>query len=89
MNRKKIGPFLLSGLMIGPILGSGIILLPPPLAYGKLGTGSIWSWVTIMGLGAIFAMIFSKLSILHPGDGGMTIAIEQAMGAVSNYMHRF
>ncbi len=78
MNRK-IGPFLLSGLMIGPILGSGIILLPP-LAYGKLGTGSIWSWVIIMGLGAIFAMIFSTLSILHPGDGGMTIAIEQAMG---------
>lgn len=76
---KKIGPLLLSGLMIGPILGSGVVLLPP-LAYGKLGTATIWSWVIIMLLGALFAMIFSKLSILHPGDGGMTIAIEQALG---------
>lgn len=76
---KKIGPLLLSGLMIGPILGSGVILLPP-LAYGKLGTATIWSWIIIMVLGALFAMIFSKLSVLHPGDGGMTIAIEQALG---------
>jgi APA family basic amino acid/polyamine antiporter len=76
---KKIGPLLLSGLMIGPILGSGIILLPP-LAYSKLGTASIWSWIIIMVLGALFAMIFSKLSVIHPGDGGMTIAIEQALG---------
>ena len=76
---KKIGPLLLSGLMIGPILGSGIILLPP-LAYGKLGASSLWAWVIIMALGAIFAVIFSKLSILYPGDGGMTIAIEKSIG---------
>ncbi|WP_432665262.1 amino acid permease [Wukongibacter baidiensis] len=77
--KKKIGPLLLSGLMIGPILGSGIILLPP-LAYGKLGNSAIWSWIVIMTLGAIFAMIFSKLSTMYPGDGGMTIAIEKSLG---------
>jgi len=77
--KNKIGPLLLSGLMIGPILGSGVILLPP-LAYGKLGTATLWSWIIIMALGAIFAMIFSKLSILYPGDGGMTIAIEKSIG---------
>lgn len=77
--KKKIGPLLLSGLMIGPILGSGIILLPP-LAYGKLGSSAIWSWIIIMTLGALFAMIFSKLSIIYPGDGGMTIAIEKSLG---------
>lgn len=78
-TNKKIGPFLLSGLMVGPILGSGIVLLPP-LAYGLLGKGSIWAWLIIMALGALFAMIFSKLSILHPGDGGMTNAIEVFLG---------
>ncbi len=78
MNRK-IGPLLLSGLMIGPILGSGIILLPP-LAYGQLGKTSIWAWLTMMVLGALFAIVFAKLTILHPGDGGMTNAIEQAFG---------
>lgn len=76
---QKIGPIRMSGLMIGPILGSGVILLPP-LAYAKLGAGSIWSWIIIMVLGAFFAMLFTKLSILFPGDGGMTIAIEKAFG---------
>jgi APA family basic amino acid/polyamine antiporter len=65
--------------MIGPILGSGVVLLPP-MAYGMLGGRSIWAWLVIMGLGALFAMIFAKLTVLHPGDGGMTNAIEASLG---------
>jgi len=76
---KKIGPLLLSGLMIGPILGSGIVLLPP-LAYGRIGGWSIWAWVIIMVLGVLFAISFSKLTILKPGDGGMTNAIQESLG---------
>ncbi|MCH4886525.1 APC family permease [Acidaminobacter sp. JC074] len=76
---KKIGPLLLSGLMIGPILGSGIVLLPP-IAYKMLGDWSLIAWIFIMFLGALFALCFSKLSILLPGDGGMTLAIDQVMG---------
>ncbi len=76
---KKIGTIRMSGLMIGPILGSGIILLPP-LAYSKMGTSAIWAWILMMGLGAIFALIFSKLTVAHPGDGGMTVAIEKVLG---------
>lgn len=78
-TNKQIGALRLSGLMIGPILGSGVILLPP-LAYAKLGTASIWAWLIIMGLGAIFALIFSKLTIAYPGDGGMTVAIDRVLG---------
>jgi len=76
---QKIGPIRMSGLMIGPILGSGVILLPP-LAYSKLGSGSLWAWIIIMALGALFALLFTKLSVMYPGDGGMTIAIEKAFG---------
>jgi APA family basic amino acid/polyamine antiporter len=76
---KKIGPVLLSGLMIGPILGSGIILLPP-MAYNSIGSWSLLAWIIILILGVFFAMCFSKLSILKPGDGGMTNAIEETMG---------
>ncbi len=78
-HNNKIGAIRLSGLMVGPILGSGIILLPP-LAYSKLGLSSIWAWLIIMGLGGIFALIFAKLTIEYPGDGGMTIAIEKKLG---------
>lgn len=76
---KKIGALRLSGLMIGPILGSGIILLPP-IAYEKMGSHSIWAWLLVMGLGGIFASIFAKLTIEYPGDGGMTLAIEKVLG---------
>lgn len=76
---RKIGPVLLSGLMIGPILGSGVVLLPP-MAYGQIGASSIWAWILMMTLGALFAAIFVKLTILHPGDGGMTNSIEVALG---------
>lgn len=76
---KKIGPLLLSGLMIGPILGSGIIMLPP-LAYSLIGNWSLFAWFVIMFLGALFAMCFTKLSILRPGDGGMTNAVEDGLG---------
>lgn len=76
---QKIGMARLSGLMIGPILGSGIILLPP-IAAEKLGSGAIWAWLIIMTLGAFFAIIFARLSLLHPGEGGMTIAIEKGLG---------
>lgn len=76
---RKIGPLLLSGLMIGPILGSGVILLPP-LAYNKIGNQAIYAWLIMMVLGGFFAMIFAKLSIICPGEGGMTIAIEKAFG---------
>lgn len=76
---KKIGTLSLSGFMIGPILGSGIILLPP-IAFEKIGNQSIYTWIIMMILGGLFAMIFAKLSIKYPGDGGMTIAIEKILG---------
>lgn len=77
--KNKIGAFQLSGLMIGPILGSGIIILPP-LAFNALGDASIWSWVVIMTLGALFAIMFSKIAVIYPGEGGMTIAVDQVFG---------
>jgi len=77
--KNKIGSLRLCGLMIGPILGSGIILLPP-IAYKNLGNASIWAWIIIMFLGALFAIMFSKLAIIYPGDGGMTIAVEKIFG---------
>jgi APA family basic amino acid/polyamine antiporter len=77
--KKEIGPILLSGLMIGPILGSGIVLLPP-MAFNILGKQALWPWMIMMLLGALFATIFSKLAILHPGEGGMTNAIEAVYG---------
>ncbi len=76
---KKIGPFLLSGLMIGPILGSGIIILPP-LACKTAGPLAFYAWCLTSVLGIIFARVFAKMSLLLPGDAGVSAAVEQAFG---------
>jgi APA family basic amino acid/polyamine antiporter len=80
MENKKLGPFLLSGLMIGPILGSGIIILPP-LVYQVAGNWAFPAWVLIVGVSFFFATIFGRLSILFPGDAGVANAIEDAFGS--------
>lgn len=79
MNQTKLNTFTLSGLIIGPILGSGVILLPA-LLYNMIGNASIFTWGTILILGFLFALIFGKLSILFPGDGGVSLATKEAMG---------
>ncbi|WP_459502947.1 APC family permease [Bacillus sp. C1] len=79
MRKKKLGPVLLSGLMIGPILGSGIILLPP-LIYKTTGDYAIIAWLLIMGVGFLFASLFGKLSIHFPSESGVAHAVDQAFG---------
>lgn len=79
-NKKKIGPVALSGLMIGPILGSGIIILPP-LVYGVAGNWALPAWLLMSLIGFMFAIIFGRLGVLFPGDGGVSNAIEAACGS--------
>lgn len=79
VKKKKMGPLLLSGLMIGPILGSGIIILPP-LVYEIGGNWAFPAWCFVLLLGFFFAKIFGQLTILFPGDSGVTKAVEYAFG---------
>ena len=78
-DNKKLNTLTLSGLIIGPILGSGVILLPAML-YNMIGNYSLIIWATILSLGFIFALIFGKLAILYPGDGGVSLATKEALG---------
>lgn len=78
-QNKKLNTFTLSGLIIGPILGSGVILLPP-LLYNSIGNYSLIIWSSILVFGFMFALVFGKLSILYPGDGGVSLATKVAMG---------
>lgn len=78
-QNKKLNTLTLSGLIIGPILGSGLILLPP-LLYNMVENFSLIIWAVILSLGFAFALIFGKLAILFPGDGGVSLATKEAMG---------
>lgn len=76
---KNIGTITLSGLIVGPVLGSGIILLPP-LAYKLVGRWAIAAWIIIMLLGIIFAYVFIFLSLESLGNEGVAIAVGNAFG---------
>ncbi len=78
-NSKKLNTFTLSGLIVGPILGSGVILLPP-LIYNMVENYSLFVWLVILILGFAFALIFGKLAILFPGEAGVSLATKEALG---------
>lgn len=71
--------------MIGPILGSGIILLPP-LVYGLTGNLSVPVWFAILVVGFAFALVLGNLSIKFPGDEGVTNAVEAAFNVKFKYL---
>ncbi len=77
--KAKLNTLTLSGLIIGPILGSGLILLPP-LLYNMIENFSLIVWAIILSLGFIFALIFGRLAILYPGEAGVSLATKKAMG---------
>jgi len=85
MKQGLLGPFQLSGLMIGPILGSGVILLPP-LVYRQIGPHAVWAWLVIMILGGFFAAIFAKLALAFPGKEGVSRAVRNAFGPTAGQL---
>ena len=76
---KKLNAVTLSGLMIGPILGSGILFLPP-LAYEKLGNRAIVAWMITMAMGVLFAYVFSRMNAAAPDNRGVSAVIGGALG---------
>jgi len=88
MRPRKLGPVLLTGFIIGPILGSGIIILPP-LVYGLLGNWALPAWVAITLVGALFASVFGSLSIIFPGDNGVSQCVASAFGTRAKTLTSF
>ncbi len=78
-KEKKLGTLTLSGLLVGSILGSGIILLPP-MAYELLGEKAIYAWLVILLLGIAFGWIFAKISLLAPNNEGVSAIVGNHLG---------
>lgn len=77
-KNKKLGIYMLTALVAGNMIGSGIFLLPSSLA--NIGSISIFSWC-FTALGAfLLAIVFSKMSILVPKTGGPYAYAQVAFG---------
>lgn len=70
MNKqpKKLGFWMLTALVAGNMIGSGIFLLPANLA--KIGTISLYSWLFTTAGALVLALMFARLSIQIPKTGG-------------------
>ena len=66
--KKKLGIWMLTALVIGNMIGSGVFLLPASLAH--YGTITIFSWVATAIGATLLALVFSRLSTLFPKTGG-------------------
>ena len=59
-----------AALYIGALLGPGLLLLPG-LAAAEAGPASLLAWAGLLGLSALFAVVFTALGRAFPSAGGV------------------
>jgi APA family basic amino acid/polyamine antiporter len=76
--KKGLGLWMLTALVAGNMIGSGIFLLPASLAnYGSI---SMLSWIFTSVGALLLALVFAKLSSIIPRTGGPYAYCREAYG---------
>ncbi len=76
--KRNLGLWMLTALVVGNMIGSGVFLLPASLA--ALGSVSIFGWA-LTGVGAILlALVFANLGRSMPRTGGPYAYARSAFG---------
>lgn len=68
IKREKLGLWMLTSLVIGNMVGSGILLVPSSMA--AIGTISLFAYMFTAIGSFLLALVFAKMSILVPKTGG-------------------
>jgi APA family basic amino acid/polyamine antiporter len=77
-HKRALGPWMLTALVAGNMVGSGIYYLPTELA--SFGSISLLAWV-FTACGALsLALVFAKLSMVMPKIGGPYAYSREAFG---------
>lgn len=77
-DQHKMGPVMLTALVAGNMMGSGVFLLPANLAH--FGGISLYGWiVTVVGAVAL-ALVFSELGLINPKAGGPYAYAKEGFG---------
>lgn len=69
-----------AALYIGALLGPGLLLLPG-LAAAEAGPASLLAWAGLLGLSALFAVVFTALGRDFPSAGGVIGYVTAGLGA--------
>jgi APA family basic amino acid/polyamine antiporter len=84
MEKKPLGFWMTTSLVLGNMIGSGIFLLPASLAL--YGTISLAGWgITVLGAIAL-ALIFSDLTKNNPSIGGPYVYCRQELGELLGFL---
>lgn len=82
-HKRVLGTWMVTALVAGNMIGSGVFLLPASLA--QFGSISILSWV-LTSIGAIFlGLVFAKLSHLMPRVGGPYAYCREGFGDFTGF----
>lgn len=69
-----------AALYIGALLGPGLLLLPG-LAAAQAGPASLLAWAGLLGLSALFAVVFTALGRAFPSAAGVIGYVSAGLGA--------
>ena len=67
-KKNKLGLFMLIALVIGNMVGSGVFMLPASIA--QIGSIGLLSWIFTATGALCLAMVFAKMCLLVPKNGG-------------------
>jgi len=78
VEKKQLGVWTLTSLVVGNMVGSGIFLLPTDLA--KIGSISLIYWIATVVGAVLLALVLSRLSQIVPQNGGPFAYARQGLG---------
>lgn len=87
-NSNKLGFWILTALVVGNMVGSGIFMLPRSLSEAASPGGVILAWL-LTGIGVLMiALVFGNLAIRKPNlTGGPQIYAKELLNPVRE--HRY
>ncbi len=77
-KQQKLGLWMLTALVAGNMIGSGIFLLPASLA--EFGSISLLAWIATAAGALLIALVFAKLGTVMPRIGGPYAYCREAFG---------
>ncbi len=84
MATRKLGMWMVTALVVGNMIGSGIFLLPA--ALGSFGGISIVGWLVSAAGATLLALVFSRLSRLVRKSGGPYVYTREAFGDFAGFL---
>jgi amino acid efflux transporter len=91
-NKAGLGLFRATGIYVGAILGSGVLVLPA-IAAQAAGPASLLAWALLLVFCTPVAFSFAEMSRQEPDAGGIAHFVTRAFGrrasAVAGYLFYF